>query len=87
MAQPDPVSGAHCWHQKALQVKKAEASDSYGDVWVDTQKSMERYRAWVALTRSAIDHSPDGTRRPAWYNRPLKPVAEAYRLPEKPFGR
>jgi len=29
----------------------------------------------------------DGTRRPHWLKRPLKPVAEAYKLPEKPFGR
>ena len=48
---------------------------------------MEVYRQWVALTRSAVDHSPDGTRRPYWLKRPLKPVKEAYTLPEKPFGR
>jgi len=87
VAQPDPVSGAHCWHQRAPMVKKAEVGDRYGDVWVDTKKSMERYQAWVALTRSCIEHSPDGTRRPDWFNRPLKPVKEAYKLPEKPFGR
>ena len=86
-AQPDPVAGHHCWHQKAMNVKKAEDGDSYGDVWVDTNKSMEVYQRWVGYTRSCIDHSPDGTRRPMWYNRPLKPVAEAYKLPENPFGR
>ena len=42
---------------------------------------------WKALCRSAVDHSPDGTRRPWWLKRPLKPVKEAYALPEKPFGR
>ena len=46
---------------------------------------MEIYRQWVALTRSAVDHSPDGTRRPYWLKRPLKPVKEAYTLPEEPF--
>ncbi|MDT8446863.1 MAG: molybdopterin-dependent oxidoreductase [bacterium] len=86
-AQPDPVSGAHCWHQKAMMVKKAEASDSYGDVWVDTNKSMEVYQKWVGLTRSCVDHSPDGTRRPMWFNRPLHPTKESYKIPEKPFGR
>lgn len=85
--QPDPISGAHCWHQKANMVKKAGESDSYGDVWVDTNKSMEQYQKWVGMTRSAVDHSPDGTRRPHWFNRPLKPTLEAYKLPEKPFGR
>ena len=84
---PDPLSGAHCWLQKAVNVRKAQPGEKYGDVWVDTQKSMQVYREWVALTRSAVDVSPDGTRRPYWLKRPLKPVKEAYKLPEKPFGR
>jgi anaerobic selenocysteine-containing dehydrogenase len=84
---PDPVSGAHCWLQKAFNVRKAEPGDRHGDVWVDTRESMAAYYEWVALTRSAVDHSPNGERRPRWLKRPLKPVASAYRLPEKPFGR
>ncbi len=84
---PDPVSGAHCWLQKAVNVSKAAPQDKHGDVWVDTKRSMAVYREWVEMTRSAVDVSPDGTRRPGWLKRPLKPVAEAYRLPEKPFGR
>jgi len=84
---PDPVSGAHCWLQKATSVTKAGPNDKHGDVWVDTNRSMEVYRQWLAMTRSAVDVSPDGTRRPGWLKRPLKPVAEAYKLPEKPFGR
>jgi hypothetical protein len=85
--QPDPLSGAHCWLQKALSVRKAAPSERYGDVFVDTKKSMEVYREWLALTRSAVDHSPDGTRRPAWLKRPIRPVAAAYALPEEPWGR
>jgi hypothetical protein len=84
---PDPVSGAHCWLQKAVNVRKATAAEKYGDVWVDTEKSMAVYREWVAMTRSAVDYSPDGSRRPYWLKRPLKPVKEAYKLPEQPFGR
>ncbi len=84
---PDPVSGAHCWLQKAVSVRKAQPGEKYGEVWVDTQRSMVVYNEWKAMTRSAVDHSPDGTRRPLWLKRPLKPVKEAYRLPEKPFGR
>ena len=84
---PDPISGAHCWLQKAVNVTKAGPSDKHGDVRVDTRKSMKVYRDWVALTRSAIDHSPDGTRRPLWLKRPLKPVKDAYALPKEPFGR
>lgn len=85
--QPDPVSGAHCWLQKAVSVRKARPGERHGDVHVDTRKSREIYRRWVALTRSAVDHSPNGERRPYWLNRPLKPVRAAYKLPEKPFGR
>lgn len=78
---PDPVSGAHCWLQRALNVRKAEPGERHGDVEVDTRKSMEVYRQWKAMARSALDHSPDGTRRPLWLKRPLKPVDEAYMLP------
>ena len=84
---PDPVSGAHCWLQKAVNVTRAGPDDRHGDVRVDTRKSMAVYREWLAKTRSAVDHSPDGTRRPYWLKRPLKPVREAYALPEQAFGR
>ncbi|MDA0377950.1 MAG: molybdopterin-dependent oxidoreductase [Bacteroidetes bacterium] len=85
--QPDPVSGHHCWLQKAFNVEKARPQDRHGDVWVDTAQSMQNYREWVALARSAVDHSPDGLRRPLWLKRPLKPVKDAYKLPDEPFGR
>jgi anaerobic selenocysteine-containing dehydrogenase len=77
---PDPVSGMHCWHQ-AVRVRKASATDSYGDIFVDTHKSHEVYRKWLSLTRPADTHSPDGTRRPYWLMRPLKPAREVFRLP------
>jgi anaerobic selenocysteine-containing dehydrogenase len=79
---PDPVSGMHCWHQ-AVRVKRAEASDRYGDISVDTEKSRAAYRRWLSLTRPASSHSPDGTRRPYWLLRPLKPAREVFRLPEE----
>jgi len=85
--QPDPVSGHHCWLQKAFQVEKARPEDRHGDVWVDTEQSMQNYREWLDLSRSAVDHSPDGYRRPYWFKRPLKPIREAYKLPDEPFGR
>jgi anaerobic selenocysteine-containing dehydrogenase len=84
---PDPVSGAHCWLQKAVNVTKAGPEDKHGDVQVDINRSMAVYQEWVDLTRSAMDTSPDGNRRPLWMKRPLKPVVEAYKLPEQPFGR
>ena len=77
---PDPISGMHCWHQ-AVRVRKAESTDSYGDVHVDTEKSRQVYRKWLRMTRPADQHSPDGNRRPYWMLRPLKPAREFYRLP------
>jgi hypothetical protein len=79
---PDPVSGQHCWHQ-AVRVRRAEPGDSYGDISVDTAKAREVYRRWMKQTRPADTHSPDGTRRPYWLLRPLKPAREVFRLPEE----
>jgi hypothetical protein len=80
---PDPISGAHCWHQKLLSVRKARSDEAHGTVGVDTRKSMNVYREWKALARSAARYSPDGTRRPYWLKRPLKPVREAFKIPEE----
>ncbi|HYO63214.1 MAG TPA: molybdopterin-dependent oxidoreductase [Pyrinomonadaceae bacterium] len=80
---PDPVSGQHCWHQ-AVRVRRADPADRYGDISVDVSKSREVYRKWLAMSRPADTHSPDGTRRPFWLLRPLKPAREHYRLPERP---
>ena len=79
---PDPVSGVHCWLQKALSVTEAKEGEKAGDVFVDTNKSMEKYHEWLAMTRPANRYSPDGNRRPYWLNRPLKPTKEAYKLPK-----
>lgn len=77
---PDPISGMHCWHQ-AVRVRVAEPGDTPGDVFVDTAKSREVYRKWLAMTRPADQFSPDRTRRPYWMLRPLKPAREFYKLP------
>ena len=78
--QPDPISGQHCWHQ-AVRVRRAEPGDGHGDVHVDLSRSREVYRRWLAQARGAETVSPDGTRRPYWLMRPLKPPRDAYRLP------
>jgi hypothetical protein len=70
----------HCWHQ-AVRVRRAEAADRAGDIHVDTEKSRAVYSTWLQFTRPADAHSPDGTRRPYWLLRPLKPSRETYRLP------
>jgi hypothetical protein len=77
--QPDPISGMHCWHQ-AVRVEKAAPTDRDGDIRVDTARSREVYLEWLTRTRPASRHSPDGTRRPYWMLRPLKPSRDAYRL-------
>jgi hypothetical protein len=75
--QPDPISGMHCWHQKVT-VEPARAGDEYGDVEVDTEKSMQVYREWLAMTRKGP--RPGGLRRPLHLARAVKPSAEAYRM-------
>jgi hypothetical protein len=71
----------HCWHQ-AVRVRAAEPGDRYGDIHVDVEKSRRAYDAWMEKTRSAEKVSPDGTRRPYWLLRPLKPGRDIYRLPK-----
>ena len=73
--QPDPISGMHCWHQKVT-VEKARAGDRYGDVEVDTAKSMEAFREWKALAKPRAQK--DGLRRPLWFARAVRPSAKAY---------
>ena len=77
--QPDPVSGMHCWHQKVT-VTKAEAGDRYGDVYVDTNKSMAVFEEWLARTRPADTHGKDGMRRPLHFKRVCRPTDNAYKL-------
>jgi len=79
---PDPVSGMHCWHQ-AVRVRRAEPGDRAGDIHVDAEKSTRAFEAWLAKSRPADRHSPDGTRRPGWLIRPVRPTPAAYRLPKR----
>ena len=41
-------------------------------------KSHEVYKEWMAMTRPAP--GPDGLRRPLWFDRPLRPTADAYKV-------
>ena len=76
--QPDPISGQHCWHQK-VRVTKADSSSSYGDIEVDSAKSHAVYERWKELTRPGP--GSDGSRRPYWLLRPLKPARSRYMAP------
>ncbi|MET0998411.1 MAG: molybdopterin dinucleotide binding domain-containing protein, partial [Marmoricola sp.] len=77
--QPDPWSGAHCWHQHVT-VAPAEPGDRYGDIEVDTRKAREVYREWLAKTRPGPNAK--GWRRPEFMMRPVKPKRKAFRVPE-----
>lgn len=77
---PDPISGMHCWHQR-VRIEKARPGDSYGDIFVDTNKSYQVYKEWLAMTRPAP--GPNGLRRPLWFKRPLRPVEELYYLEQE----
>jgi hypothetical protein len=63
---------------KKVSIERAHAEDQYGDVFVDTEKSLAIYREWLKLTRPAP--GPNGLRRPLWMNRPLRPVEEMFYL-------
>ena len=58
---PDPHSGMHCWHQR-VRIEQPHPGDKYGDIFVDTNKSHEMYKEWMAMTRPAP--GPNGLRRP-----------------------
>jgi hypothetical protein len=67
----------HCWLQK-VRLEKAHPGDQYGDVFVDTERSRQVYREWLALARPRI--GPGGQRRPEFLMRPVKPIRSAYRV-------
>jgi anaerobic selenocysteine-containing dehydrogenase len=75
--QPDPVSGMHCWHQR-VHLERAGQDDAYGDVMVDTGAAHQAYKDWMDKTRPAP--GPGGLRRPLWFDRPLRPIASAYKV-------
>jgi hypothetical protein len=81
--QPDPISGAHAWHQR-VRVVKAAANDEYGDIVVDTKRSMAAFERWLKLARPAP--GPGNLRRPLWLLRPYKPDPSAFQI-DGPTGR
>jgi anaerobic selenocysteine-containing dehydrogenase len=76
---PDPVSGAHSWHQK-VRVERAHPEDRYADVSVDTARAHAIYKEWLARARPAP--GPGGLRRPLWLLRPYRPDPSAYKVPD-----
>ena len=72
---PDTWSGMHCWHQR-VRIERAHEEDKYGDVVVDTAKSREVYREWMAKTRPGPN--AEGLRRPMFMMRNVMPQVRAY---------
>ncbi|MEE8555535.1 MAG: molybdopterin-dependent oxidoreductase [bacterium] len=72
---PDPISGMHCWHQR-VRLERPGPDDRYGDVVVDTGRSHELFREWLATARP--QPREDGLRRPLWFTRPLRPATDAF---------
>ena len=75
--QPDPLSGMHCWLQK-VRLSKAEPTDRYGDIEVDTRKSRAVFEEWLAKTRPGPNVA--GWRRPEFLMRPVKPKRKAFKV-------
>ena len=75
--QPDPVSGMHCWHQR-VHAREGRARRSLRRHRRRHRQVARVYKEWLAMTRPAP--GPDGTRRPLWFDRPLRPVAAAYKM-------
>jgi len=74
---PDPISGMHTWHQR-VRIEKPGPDENYGDIFVDTDKSHEIFKEWLAMTRPAP--GPDGLRRPLWFKRAFRPDESTYFL-------
>jgi anaerobic selenocysteine-containing dehydrogenase len=77
-ANPDPISGAHCWLQK-VSISKPDPGENYGDIFVDTNKSFEHFKKWNEWAKNRETH-PEGLRRPLWMARPLAPQTNQFYL-------
>ena len=76
-----PMANGAAWSaqlRESGQVAVAFFGDKYGDIVVDTNKSFEVYKKWLAMTRPAP--GPDGLRRPLWLKRALRPAEETFYL-------
>ncbi|MGB0092227.1 MAG: hypothetical protein WBP81_06800 [Solirubrobacteraceae bacterium] len=74
---PDPISGMHCWHQK-VRVRPALPDDRTPTFASTAAAPMEVAHGWESPTRPATGE----LRRPIWLFRPVKPILDAYKLPD-----
>ena len=79
--QPDPISGMHCWHQ-AVRVRPAGPGDRPRRHRGGHRQGARRSTSGGCRRPARPGQvSPDGTRRPRWLMRPLKPAAAGVRAP------
>jgi hypothetical protein len=64
-----------------VRIEQPGPEDRYGDVFVDTNKSHEVFKRWLAATRPAP--GPDGLRRPLWMARAYRPATAAFYMPHE----
>ena len=72
------ISGAHCWLQK-VSISKPGPREKYGDIFVDTNKSIKHFKQWNEWAKEREVH-PGGLRRPLWMARPLTPQKDQFFL-------
>jgi hypothetical protein len=76
---PDPISGMHCWHKKAV-LEKVQPGEKVGDVYVNIDNNMKIYQAWRDELARPLDHT-DKIRRPMHIKRPwVKLSKDAYKV-------
>ena len=67
------ILGSTCAHRKTGE------GEGYGDIFVDTNKSHEIFKEWLAMTRPASGK----LRRTLWFKRAFRPDDSAYIIEDK----
>ncbi len=71
---PDPISGMHCWHQKAI-LEPASSNEKIGDVYVNYDNNLKVFQAWRDQLARPLN-SKDKLRRPPHIKRPWVPISK-----------
>jgi anaerobic selenocysteine-containing dehydrogenase len=73
-AHPDPISCAHCWHQK-VSITLAGKDEVIGDIYVNYDNNFKTYQSWRDELARPLD-STNTTRRPTQLKRPVWPLTK-----------
>lgn len=77
---PDPISEIHCWRQR-VKIEKPKEGGKNENIFVDTNKSHEIYKEWMAMTRPAPGHNRE--RRTLWFVRAFRPDEPTFYIDKK----